>query len=227
MTKWIQRGITVFLLVVLPLFIFYMLGEARFYSIGLDKYYTQIDSSRNDNGVMEYDTMYHTIRSFELTDQDGKSFGSNDLEGKIRVAYFFFTACPTICIEMNERMKHVSEELEKYEDIMIVGHTVDVKRDTVENLARYGRNHNINSKKWKLLTGEQDSIYQMAYHDYKVNAVVDTVSGKVEYVHDDKFILVDKEGIIRGYYDGTDEDDVSRLVTEARQLVKMYRLEKY
>lgn len=223
MSKNFQRGISIILLVVLPLSIFFALGEARFYTVGLKKYYPTI----TENADGSSDTTYQTISSFSFLDQDSVPFSSESLDDKIYVTDFFFTACPTICIAMTENMKEAYKELEQYDDVMLLSFTVDPRRDMVETLARYGRKHNINSAKWKLLTGDQEEIYNLAYRDYKVNAVVDTSTGKVEFVHDNKFILVDKEGIIRGYYDGTNMDDVDRMITETRQLVKMYRLEKY
>ena len=138
-----------------------------------EKYLDTIRDVTRLEGKKIVDTIYHTIPEFELTDQDGNSFSSKMLKGKIYVADFFFTRCgnPDLCPRMSSELKRVQEVYKGEDDFKIISFTVDPVNDTPEILKTYAKNYNALAGQWYFLTGEKRKIYDLAYEGFKINAM--------------------------------------------------------
>lgn len=154
------------------------------------------------NGKMVVDSMDHVIPSFTLIDQQGDTITEETVEGKIYLADFFFTSCPTICPKVKKNMKKVYNAYKDYPDFAILSHSIDTKYDTVGRLAWYADKFNIEAKTWHLLTGEKQQIYDLSY-EYYITALEDQ-EAPGGFDHSGAVALVDRQRRIRGLYDGTD-----------------------
>ncbi len=162
------------------------------------------------NGKTVIDTLYKTIPHFSYLDQDSNLIENKNLLGKIYVADFFFTSCPTICPIMQKNMVKLSNVYAQDEDIYFVSYSIDPTHDTVQKLKKYANQLGISGKHWYLLTGNRDSTYKLAEKGYFATAKSDsTAPGGI--VHSGGLILVDKLQRIRGIYDGTLDDEVEKL----------------
>jgi protein SCO1 len=168
------------------------------------------------------DTVYHAVKGFTLTDQAARTVTEADVEDKIYVANFFFVSCQSICPEMSSNLRDVQAAFLSDPEVLILSHSVNPLHDTVEVLQRYAAVYGADAQKWHLLTGDKKMIYDLAKHSYLVNAVED--DGTPEgFLHSELFILVDKEGRLRGMYDGTDRVQVNKLIEDIRLLKKESR----
>lgn len=168
------------------------------------------------------DTVYHTVSDFSLINQDGKTITQKDLAGKIYVADYFFANCKSICPKISSQLERVQKHFASESGVMILSHTVDPKRDTVEALAVYARLHEADSKKWMFLTGDKKQLYDLARHSYLVTASEGN-GGPEDFVHTEQVALIDREKHIRGCYDGTDSMAVNHLITDMEQLLLSYK----
>lgn len=164
----------------------------------------------------------HRIRSFAFTDQEGRTVTEADVKGKIYVVEYFFTTCKGICPKMNENMTKVYQTFKGNKEVMILSHTVDPKKDTVAALKEYGQRFGADPAQWLFLTGDKKQLYDMARYSYLVTAVDDTAVVDIEsdFIHTEKFVLVDATGHIRGQYDGTDAGSVQQLIGDIKTLLK-------
>ena len=166
------------------------------------------------DGKTTYDTVYHQVKDFSLTNQLGQTVRLSDAKNKILVVDFFFTSCPTICPTLTKHLKRVQDAYAKNDTlIQIISITVDPTRDTVETLKRYADRNNIDPKNWWMLTGGKKEIYDLARHEFFVNAV-EGDGGPDDFIHTEKFVVIDKDRYIRGYYNGLDTNDISRMVND-------------
>ncbi|MCS6833829.1 MAG: SCO family protein [Flammeovirgaceae bacterium] len=162
----------------------------------------------------------HRIPDFSFLNQDSVLFTQENLKGKVYVADFIFTRCPDICLSMTSELVRVYEKLHSKTDFMIVSHTVDPEYDTPSVLRKYAIQYDIDTQKgWHFLTGDKEKIYNLAACGYFI-AAKPAEPQKINFVHSDKLVLVDRNGRIRGYYSGTNRDDVDRLITEALILLQ-------
>ncbi|HET6244561.1 MAG: SCO family protein [Bacteroidetes bacterium] len=169
----------------------------------------------------EKKTGTHRIAAFELISQQGIKVTEKVLENKIYVADFFFTTCPSICPAMSAQMKRVNDNFKDHQDIMLVSHSVMPEIDTPEVLQEYAQRYGALPGKWLFLTGDKKDIYALARQSYF--AVTTQGDGdEHDFIHTENLILVDKEKRIRGFYDGTDKNDVNRLISEIDILKKEY-----
>jgi protein SCO1/2 len=165
------------------------------------------------------DTIYHTVSSFSLVDQDGQWVTENTTKGKIVVANFFFATCQSICPEMSTNLVKVQEAYADDDSLLILSHSVNPLHDTVEVLKAYAGRYGAKSGKWHLLTGDKKQIYELAKSSYLVNALED--DGTPEgFLHSELFLLVDPQNRLRGMYDGTDMAEVNRLMKDIQLLKK-------
>lgn len=171
-------------------------------------------------GVDE-DTVYHTIPFWNFVNQDGDTISKIDYQGKIYVADFFFTHCPTICPVTVEKMKRL-QQATKDENILLISHTVDPENDTVEQLKRYCEAHDVDNSNWNFVTGDKETIYKLGLNGYLTPNQEDALAPG-GFLHSDKFILVDKEGRIRGYYSGTEDNEVDKLIEDIKTLKNEYK----
>ena len=152
----------------------------------------------------------HRIAEFKLVDQTGDTISNDVFDGKIYVADFFFTTCPSICPKMTANLKELSEFYRNDSEIMFLSHSVTPVKDSVPVLAAYGIEHGANPEKWKLVTGPKKHIYELARRSYFA-VTTEGDGGESDFIHTENFILVDKERKIRGFYDGTSKEDMERL----------------
>lgn len=164
----------------------------------------------SENGKVSYDTVFHKIRDFKLTNQLGQSVSLKDMEGKVLLVDFFFTSCPSICPTLTKNLRKVQSAYVKNDSLLqILSFTVDPERDTVDKLRKYAYEYQINPDNWWLLTGSKKEIYDLARNDFFVS-VTKGDGGPDDFIHTEKLVLIDKNGNIRGYYDGLDSNAVKR-----------------
>jgi protein SCO1/2 len=161
---------------------------------------------------------YGTVPIFQLTNQDGQPFGSTQLLGKIWIADFIFTTCPGPCPMISTRMSELQKPLEKT-DVHLVSFTVDPAKDTPEVLRGYAENLRAQAGRWDFLTGPQSVIYELSRDGFKL-AVSDGREETGIPVHSTRMVLVDRHGDIRGYYDATEPDAVTKLVADTSHLLR-------
>ena len=163
---------------------------------------------------------YHKISDFKLTNQNGKEITQANYKDKIYVADFFFTTCQDICPVMTKNMYQLQEELKNDNQILLLSHTVIPEVDTVEQLKEYAVENNVDDSKWNLVTGDKKQIYELARKSYL--AVEDSNYSQYDMIHTENFMLIDKERQIRGFYDGTNSEDINRLLKDIEILKQSY-----
>ena len=163
----------------------------------------------------------HKIRDFSLINQNGKVITQEDYKDKIYVSDFFFTTCQTICPIMTHNMAKIQKEFNEDDSVMLLSHSVTPEIDSVTVLRDYADRKGVVDVKWNVTTGDKKHIYELARKSYF--AVVDEGDGGVHgFIHTENFILVDKKRQIRGYYDGTQDEEMDRLITDIKTLQKEY-----
>jgi len=161
---------------------------------------------------------YGTVPNFELVNQDGQRFGSVQLAGKIWIADFIYTSCPGPCPMISMRMSELQKPLEKT-DVHLVSFSVDPEKDTPEVLRGYAEKLHAEPKRWDFLTGRKSAIYNLSHNDFKL-AVSDGSAEAGIPVHSTRMVLVDRHGVIRGYYEATDADAVTKLLADTSHLLR-------
>ena len=164
---------------------------------------------------------YHKISDFILTNQNGKEITQADYKDKIYVADFFFTTCQDICPVMTKNMYELQEELKNDNEILLLSHTVIPEVDTVKRLKEYAIENNVDDSKWNLVTGDKKQIYELARKSYL--AVEDSNFNEFDMIHTENFMLIDKEKQIRGFYDGTNSEEINRLLKDIEVLKQSYK----
>ncbi len=161
----------------------------------------------------------HKIAEFKLLNQNGETITSNNFKGKIYVADFFFTRCTTICPVMTSNMKTVQDAFLNNDQVMFLSHSVTPDIDSVSVLRAYADKKGVIDGKWHITTGDKKHIYELARKSYF--AVLEEGDGGLQdFVHTEIFTLVDKDKQIRGNYDGTDKEDIQRLIADIKILLK-------
>ena len=159
----------------------------------------------------------HTVADFSLTNQNGINITNKDYENKIYVVDFFFTSCPSICPIMTNNMVKIQDEFISNDDIMLLSMSVTPDIDNVQVLKKYAIEKEVNDSKWNITTGSKKHIYELARKSYF--AVVEQGDGGLQdFIHTPNFILIDTKKQIRGIYDGTDDDEISRLIKDIKIL---------
>ena len=163
-------------------------------------------------------TENHTVSDFNLINQNGTIITSKDYENKIYVVDFFFTSCPSICPIMTNNMLKIQDEFINNDDIMLLSMSVTPEIDNVEVLKEYAIEKGVIDSKWNITTGQKKHIYELARKSYF--AVVEQGDGGLQdFIHTPNFILVDTKKQIRGIYDGTEENQISRLINDINVLI--------
>jgi protein SCO1/2 len=163
----------------------------------------------------------HTIADFKLINQNGDTITNNEYEGKIYIADFFFTRCQNICIAMAYNMSELQEYYKNEDDILFLSHSVTPEIDSISVLKEYANNKGVIDGKWNVTTGRKKHIYELARKSYF--AVLDEGNGdENDFIHTEQFILVDKERRIRGFYDGTDKNEMKKLKEDVVLLKQEY-----
>ena len=162
---------------------------------------------------------YHKIADFKLTNQNGEKITQEFYNDKIYVADFFFTTCQDICPVMTKNMYQLQQELKNDNNILFLSHTVIPEIDTVEQLKKYAIENKIDESRWNLVTGDKKQIYDLARKSYL--AVEDSEFGNFDMIHTENFMLIDKKRQIRGFYYGTDKNEIIRLLSDIEILKKL------
>lgn len=165
------------------------------------------------DSTLQYQKKYHKIADFKLINQNGKIITQNDYKDKIYVADFIFTTCQTICPIMTNHMAQIQQKLINDTDVLLLSHSVTPEIDSVAQLKKYALEKGVIDAKWNLVTGDKKQIYELARKSYL--AVKDNGDGgPFDMIHTENFMLIDKKHQIRGYYDGTDPDEIDRLLED-------------
>lgn len=167
------------------------------------------------------DTVYPSIPTFHLTDQDSAHVTGDSFSGRVYVADFIFLSCPTICPKMTREMLKVYHAFENDDHVGFLSHTIDPEYDTIPRLKQFATSIGVSSPKWHFVTAPADTIYKLAASYYATAYPDSTAEGG--FTHSGGLLLVDKYKHIRGVYDGTDSvetkrliKDISKLLTESR-----------
>jgi len=159
---------------------------------------------------------YHKISDFSLTNQNGETVTQNKFDNKIYVADFFFTTCQSICPIMTKNMKEIQDKLIKDSEVLLLSHSVFPEIDSVEVLKKYAIENDVIDSKWDLVTGDKKQIYDLARKSYL--AAKDNSFGEYEMIHTENFVLIDKKKQIRGFYDGTNKEEIDKLYEDIKIL---------
>lgn len=181
---------------------------------------SMVDKSLVDS-TLHYTKKYHRVNDFSLVNQNGDTITQDNYKDKIYVADFFFTTCPTICPIMTKNMGEIQEVIKDKPDIMLLSHSVTPEIDTVAQLKRYAVEKGVLDYKWNLVTGDKKQIYELARKSY-LAVKNDGDGGPFDMIHTENFILVDKKKRIRGFYDGTNREDIDRLLEDIKILEASY-----
>ncbi|NDU95497.1 SCO family protein [Spirosoma terrae] len=174
------------------------------------------------DGKVVTDSVDHTIPDFKFTSQYGDTVTAHDFTGKIYVADFFFTTCPTICPKMKMQLKRVYEKFKNNPNVALLSHTINPEHDSVAVLKEFADNLGVTGHQWLFVTGDKEAIYDIGQNSYMVTAQEDS-SAPGGVVHSGAFILVDKDRHIRGIYDGTTEEGVDKLMADMDRLLTDYK----
>lgn len=173
------------------------------------------------DSTIQHKKKYHKIANFKLINQNGETITQDHYKDKIYIADFFFTTCLTICPIMTDHMVLIQEEIKNDDEVMLLSHTVTPEIDTVAQLKRYAKSKGVIDAKWNLVTGDKKQIYQLARKSYL--AVLDDGSAdEFDMIHTENFMLIDKKRKIRGFYDGTDREEIERLLEDLKILKEEY-----
>lgn len=161
------------------------------------------------------------VQPFSFTNQDGKQVTDKDMEGKVYVAEYFFTNCTGICPTMNGNMKKVYEKYKGEKDFVILSHTCDPERDSVQQIKKYADSMQVNTSQWIFLTGRKDSLYTMARVSYTIDDPVNNLKNiEDDFLHTQFWALVNRKGEVKKIYDGLKESEVNELITDIEKMLK-------
>lgn len=209
----------IILAALVPLGSYFIVKKYSETAIQMPRHYladTVITSTRN--GKQYSDTNWHQLSGFNLTNQLGKQVSWNDLKGKVVIADFFFTHCPSICPGLTRNMKRLQESItnsqrvgDKTPDFLhFLSFSIDPERDSVERLKWWADRFQINPEQWWLLTGNKKEIYDLSINEMKMG-LVDGQGIDTNFMHTPYFVLIDTNRHVRGYYDGLDTVELGRL----------------
>ena len=163
---------------------------------------------------------FHTIPSFELTNQDGDIVTEKTFDNKIYVTDFFFTTCPGICPKMTANMNILQDVFKDDDNLLLLSHSVTPETDSVQALKVYAENKGVVSGKWHLVTGERKQIYDLGRQSYFVEEDLGEEQSEDDFLHTENFVLIDKNKHIRGIYNGLNKTAIDQLVADIKTLEK-------
>jgi len=159
----------------------------------------------------------HRIGKFEFTNQTGKKITLDDIKGSVFVAEYFFTTCGTICPKMTEQMTRVQAKFKGNNNVKILSFTVNPEYDNVDVMRAYADKYQAVDGQWHFLTGTKEALYKLARTSFFVLKPAEAANlgdAGSDFIHTNNFVLVDQQLRIRGYYDGTNVDEVSTLMND-------------
>jgi protein SCO1/2 len=154
------------------------------------------------------------LPDFRLIERNGQPLGLAELKGKVWIADFIFTRCPGPCPRMSSRMAALQRDLRSEEAFRLVSISVDPEFDTREVLTKYADRYEADEHRWFFLTGGKIAIHQLAKSGFRVGGVDDVT------LHTTRFVLIDRQGRVRGYYSSSDEEELRKLRSDARVLLR-------
>jgi protein SCO1/2 len=177
------------------------------------------EGKQNDQGEKEALPVMNQepLKPFSFMNQDSQMVSQTDVAGKVHVTDFFFTSCPTICPRMKANMLTVYEEFRDDDRVILLSHSIDTRHDSVPVLKEYAERLEVKAPRWSFVTGEKDDIMGMA-RNYMVTAMEDSLAPG-GYAHSGAMILLDKDRNIRGYYDGTSEEETGEMIADMKRLL--------
>ena len=213
----ILQGFVLVCILLIPVLIFLFLK-----GFGTNEYDLPIFFQKGvDNPFKECpatDSTQHYIPDFTFTNQEGKPIGRAQMEGKITVVDFFFTSCPSICPVMSKEMARVNDMFRDEPQVQLMSISIDPEYDTPQILKKYADEHQAITGKWHFLSGPKLETFQLARCGFVLPAL-DGNGVPDDFVHSDKFMLIDEQGRIRGYYSGTTREQVDLLMLETKILL--------
>jgi protein SCO1/2 len=165
------------------------------------------------DSTIQYKSKYHTIADFSFVNQNGDTITQKNYEGKIYVADFFFTTCGSICPKMSTNLSEVQKAVLNNPKVMLLSHTVFPEVDSVSVLKAYAIKYGVVDSKWNLVTGDKKEIYTMARKSY-LAVKLGRPDQLYDMVHTENFVLVDQKRRVRGFYDGTNKEEIKRLIDD-------------
>ena len=213
----ILQGLVLVCILLLPVLIFLFLR-----GFGKNEYDLPIYFEKGvDNPFQECpisDTTQHYIPEFSFINQDGEKICRTQMDGKLTIVDFFFTSCPSICPVMSKEMERVNDIFRDESKVQIMSISIDPEYDTPAVLKQYAEKHQAIPGKWNFLSGSKEETFSLARCGFILPAL-DGNGVPDDFVHSDKFILIDELGRIRGYYSGTNREDVDLLILETKVLL--------
>ena len=181
-----------------------------------------VDSSLHNRGIGT-EGIYHQISPFNLVDPHGLEVSENVIKNKVVIVDFFFVSCGSICPIMTKNLKRVHDFYKKNHNVLILSHTVWPEMDSVSVLNNYANEHDANYETWRFLTGDKKELYRLARKDYMVVPAINDPNyqhgSEADFIHTENVVLIDKKKRIRGYYDGTDENAMKKLISDIGKLL--------
>ncbi|HSZ84895.1 MAG TPA: SCO family protein [Puia sp.] len=214
--------IAICLAVFIPLVSYFIVKVASENAIAMPhRYYSDSVITTIKDGKQYTDTLWHRVKSISLINQNGDTVSLDSLHGKVIVADYFFTHCPNICPALQHNMKKLQDALKLKDDlknidtsfVQFISFTVDPERDSASALKKYGDRFGVNSDVWWLLTGPKKIIYDFALTELKMG-LQDGEGVDSNFIHTQKMVLLDKDHVVRGYYDGLDSNSLGKLAQD-------------
>jgi protein SCO1/2 len=186
------------------------------------RFYVDTVITKTVNGKTTEDTVWHKTANIKLVNQLGDSVSLYDIRDKVIVADFFFTRCPSICPTLTRNMARLQQSFSHYNQgrkvidssiVRFISFSVDPERDSVKQLKNYADRFGVDHDNWWLLTGNKKTIYDFAFNELKLG-LVDGEGVDTAFIHTPKFVLLDRDKVVRGYYDGLDTTSLSKLAQD-------------
>lgn len=170
--------------------------------------------------IVKKDTI-SVVQPFAFVNQDGQRFTDKDVEGKVYVAEYFFTTCPGICPTMNNNMRKVYDRFKEEDKFLILSHTCDPDRDSVQQLKYYADSMAVDTQKWVFLTGRKDSLYTTARISYTIDDPANNLRNpEDDFLHTQFWALVNEKGEVKRIYDGLKPSEVNNMISEIEGMLK-------
>ena len=183
------------------------------------RYFFDSVTEKTVKGKLVRDTAWHRISNFRFANQLGDTVEADALKGKILIVDYFFTRCPNPCPTLTKNMKRMQDAYLKNDTLIhFISFTVDPERDSVAALKRYADSYKVRHNNWWMLTGQKKDIYDLAFTEFKAG-IVDGGEVDTAFLHTNKFYLLDKNRVIRGWYDGTDTTALTRMARDISLLI--------
>ena len=218
-----RKALTAVLLaIMIPVISYLLVKRASDHAVGMPgRYFYDSVSTVIRDGKTLNDTIWHSVQDFKLQNQLGKTVSLADLPGKVIVADFFFTRCPSICPKLTANIRKLQDALSTKDQfkqlnpsyIQFISFSVDPERDSFPALKAYGDKYGINPDVWWLLTGPKKQIYDFSLNELKLGQS-DGEGVDSNFIHTQKLVLLDKEHVVRGYYNGLDSVDLAKLAND-------------